>query len=115
MDKKGFTLIEVLIAIIIIMILATYSVLKYTETIREGENRMAKAQLEVLAGAYTRYRMENPGKTLKGYVEGGGGTCTLTCEGCSGTTDTFNCGKIPFQQLKYIFYLGPDSENTRSS
>ena len=38
MGKKGFTLVEVLVAIIIIMILATYSVLKYTETIYEGKN-----------------------------------------------------------------------------
>ena len=68
MGKKGFTLVEVLVAIIIIMILATYSVLKYTETIYEGKNKTAKAQMEVIAGAYKRYLMEYPDAPLNGAV-----------------------------------------------
>lgn len=113
MNNKGFTLIEVLVSIIIIMILATYSVLKYTETVHDGENRTAKAQLEVVAGGYTRYLMENPGKVLSGALGYVNGECSATCEACAEGQGKFSCGKIPVNKLKYKITLGdPASGNT---
>jgi len=116
MNNKGFTLIEVLVSIIIIMILATYSVLKYTETVHDGENRTAKAQLEVIAGAYNRYLMENPNKPLSGNINYVSGECSATCSACSEGLGKFNCGKFPINKMKYIITLGaPPSSGTTTS
>lgn len=116
MNNKGFTLIEVLVSIIIIMILATYSVLKYTETVHDGENRTAKAQLEVIAGAYSRYLMENPNRPLSGKINYVNGECSATCSTCSDGLGRFNCGKFPVNKMKYIITLGdPSSGNTGCS
>lgn len=104
MDKKGFTLVEVLVAIIIIMILATYSVLKYTETIYEGKNKTAKAQMEVIAGAYKRYLMEYPDKPLNGAVGFDGKNCTVG-------SDSFYCGKPNLDGIDYTITLGTPSDN----
>ena len=112
MNNKGFTLVEVLVSIIIIMILATYSVLKYTETVRDGENRVAKAQLELVAGAYNRYLMENPEKPLNGLVSYAEGICTAACAECASGYGEFQCGKVAIKKLKYLISLGPDANDT---
>lgn len=105
MKNKGFTLVEVLVCVIIVMILATYSVLKYTETIYEGENRKAKAQMEVIAGAYNRYLMEYPED-----ADALSGKMYLINDDCAGkkadgSAGKFACGK-QFLGGKYEFFLG---------
>lgn len=110
-DKKGFTLVEVLVAIIIVMILATYSVLKYTETIYEGDNKKAKAQMEVIAGAYKRYLMEYPDAddALAGAVSYANDKCVALK--VSGGYGSFYCGRPDINGSKYVFILGtPSSE-----
>lgn len=106
MGKKGFTLVEVLVAIIIIMILATYSVLKYTETIYEGKNKTAKAQMEVIAGAYKRYLMEYPESPLSGAV-GFNSTKSVCVVGSA----SFPCGKPNLDGIDYNITLGAPSDN----
>ena len=108
MGKKGFTLVEVLVAIIIIMILATYSVLKYTETIYEGKNKTAKAQMEVVAGAYKRYLMEYPERPLNGVVGFDSSTSLCVADSVS-----FPCGKPNLAGIDYTITLGTPS-NTPS-
>lgn len=106
MGKKGFTLVEVLVAIIIIMILATYSVLKYTETIYEGKNKTAKAQMEVIAGAYKRYLMEYPDAPLNGAV-GYNSTNSV----CVVDSVSFPCGKPNLGGIDYTITLGTPADN----
>ena len=106
--NKGFTLVEVLVAIIIIMILATYSVLKYTETIYEGENKKAKAQMEVIAGAYKMYLMEYPEEPLSGALSYADNKCVASK--ASGGTASFYCGKLDIAGSKYIFTLGTPAD-----
>lgn len=107
-NRKGFTLVEVLVAIIIVMILATYSVLKYTETIYEGENRKAKAQMEVIGGAYKTYLMEYPDDPLSGEVSYANNKCVAAK--ASGGTGNFYCGKPDLAGSKYTFTLGTPSD-----
>lgn len=108
MGKKGFTLVEVLVAIIIIMILATYSVLKYTETIYEGKNKTAKAQMEVIAGAYKRYLMEYPDAPLSGAV-----AFNATKSVCVVGSTSFPCGKPNLSGIDYNITLGnPDTSKS---
>lgn len=110
--NKGFTLVEVLVAIIIVMILATYSVLKYTETIYEGENKKAKAQMEVIAGAYKTYLMEHPEEPLSGQVtyDATNKKCMASKAAEGGGTASFYCGKPDIAESKYIFTLGAPAE-----
>lgn len=107
MKKKGFTLIEVLVSIIIIMILATYSVLKYTESIHDGENRTAKAQMELVIGAYKQYLMEHPETPLSGAV-----TYIPSEQKCqAGTTGMFDCPKLNINNIHYAITIGAETAN----
>ena len=106
MKKKGFTLIEVLVSVIIIMILATYSVLKYTESIHDGENKTAKAQMELVIGAYKQYLMEHPETPLSGPV-----SYIAAEHKCQAGTGKFDCPKLNIGNIHYVITLGAESEN----
>jgi len=57
--KKGFTLMELLVTVILVAILASYSVYYYNNTIAEGKLNAAKGKLAALGGAFERYKIEN--------------------------------------------------------
>ena len=58
-NTKGFTLIELLVTVILVAILASYSVYYYNNTIDEGKVNAAKGKLAALGGATARYFVEN--------------------------------------------------------
>ncbi|MBO4707310.1 MAG: type II secretion system protein [Elusimicrobiaceae bacterium] len=57
-NKKGFTLMELLVTIILVAILASYAVYYYSDIMRESEVNAAKGRLAALGGATTRYVLE---------------------------------------------------------
>ncbi|MDR1124137.1 MAG: prepilin-type N-terminal cleavage/methylation domain-containing protein [Elusimicrobiota bacterium] len=63
---KGFTLIELLITILIIMVLAGYSIFTYMELTEDASKAKAKATLELINSAIERFKLEYPNQTLTG-------------------------------------------------
>lgn len=60
--ESGFTLMELLVTVILVAVLASYSVYYYNNTIDEGKLHAAKGKLAALGGAVERYKIENSGK-----------------------------------------------------
>ena len=58
-NKKGFTLMELLVTVILVAILASYGVYYYTDIINEGKLNAAKGKLAALGGATARFLTEN--------------------------------------------------------
>ena len=59
LNNKGFTLMELLITVILVAVLASYSVYYYNNTIDEGKLHAAKGKMATLGGALERFKMEN--------------------------------------------------------
>jgi len=59
MDKKGFTLLEILVVIIIIGILATLALPQYMKTTKKARAGEAVSNIGSLRGALLRYYQEN--------------------------------------------------------
>lgn len=107
MKKNGFTLIELLITILIIAILATYSILAYIDSIYEAENKQSKSKLEVVNEGYQRYLEEYPGSFLTSAQF----TNAANEAGCSssdsGVSRLPSCGYVPkldFDGMKYGYF-----------
>jgi len=106
--KKGFTLIELLVTILIIAVLATYSILAYVDSIYDGVNKQAKAKLEVINTGYERYLEEYPGQ----YLSEGKLTTADSSASCSSTdltpTRLVACGYVPkydYDNLDYDYSI----------
>ncbi len=59
MNKKSFTLLEILVGLIIIAILASLSIASYRKTIETNDARICKENLKVLQAAIDIYTLEN--------------------------------------------------------
>ncbi|WP_428075826.1 type II secretion system protein [Candidatus Avelusimicrobium luingense] len=59
-NKKGFTLLELLIAATIIGAMAVFATISYRSSEADARIAAAKAKTEVLAGAVQRFRLEFP-------------------------------------------------------
>lgn len=58
-NKKGFTLLELLVTVVLVAILASYGVYYYTDIMDEGRENAAKGRLMALGSATARFIMEN--------------------------------------------------------
>lgn len=113
MKKNGFTLIELLITILIIAILATYSILAYIDSIYEAENKQAKSKLEVIHAGLERYRIEYPADDEEYDITAGElktvADAKLSCVMSSTSPDKLiHCGYIPrmdFDSMKYSYFV----------
>lgn len=59
MQRKSFTLIEILVALIVLSILASFSVAVYQKTIDANNERICQQNLKVLQAAIDIYTVEN--------------------------------------------------------
>jgi len=111
MNKKGFTLMELLVTIIIIMIIAGYALFAYIDSLREAENTRAKAVLEMVHSGVERAELERGAFTNPAFS-----ALPLRVEDFDGACPPRNspdvhavlarCGFIPrlgFDAMSYIF------------
>lgn len=59
MKKKAFTLVEIMIALIIVAVVASLSVVTFQKTIDANDDRICRQNLKVLQDAYEIYTIEN--------------------------------------------------------
>lgn len=59
-NKKGFTLLEILVAGTIVGIMAVFATISYKNSVADARMEAAKSRVEVLAGAVQRFRIEYP-------------------------------------------------------
>ena len=59
MKKKAFTLVEIMIALIIVAVLTSLSIVTFQKTIETNNDRICRQNLKVLQGAYEIYTIEN--------------------------------------------------------
>jgi len=121
-NKKGFTLMELLVTVILVAILASYGVYYYTDIINEGKLNAAKGKLAALGGATSRFLVEtsiDPLGCSLGYDVGEDmysvlSSRTLHCMGMTEDSywyafDVFACGfaeKSLTWDENFVFYFG---------
>ncbi|MCM8780686.1 MAG: prepilin-type N-terminal cleavage/methylation domain-containing protein [Candidatus Omnitrophica bacterium] len=113
--KKGFTLLELIVVIIIIGVLATLGFTQYTRVVEKGRTAEAKTILGQLRTAEVAYYQENGSYTTIANLPVEAPTaCTTThyfsysCAAATGTCTATRCtagGKTPQSTLAYIIAL----------
>lgn len=66
--KKGFTLVELLVVVILVGILVTFAVASYLRTSDESAHDNARARLELIGTGYQRFNMNYPRSPLFGQL-----------------------------------------------
>lgn len=116
---KGFTLVELLVTVILVAVLASYSVYYYNNTVDEGRLNAAKGKLSALGGATARYFIENTSITCGAANSGrviataySGNSCG---ENDSRILDVFACGygepSLAYESNFDIFFGCPSRES----
>jgi prepilin-type N-terminal cleavage/methylation domain-containing protein len=59
MNKKSFTLVEILIVLVIVSILASFSIVNYQKTVEAQKDKVCQQNLKVLQAAIDIYALEN--------------------------------------------------------
>jgi len=79
LHKKGFTLIEMVVVVLIMGILATISIPYYYKTVESTRATDAVAIGHLLSSAYRMFQIDNPGVSLNGAVTSScnSGACTI--------------------------------------
>ncbi len=120
--KKGFTLIELIVTVILVAILASYAVYHYTAVMREGEVKGARGKLAALGGALERVKIEHGDLNIEGTLP----ITNLNTGDCNYQSSNnnirmmsiFNCGdaerSLGFDD-HFIFYFGNPSDDPCSA
>jgi type IV pilus assembly protein PilE len=74
LKERGFTLIELMIAVAVVAILAAVAYPSYTQHIRKGNRSAAQAQMLDLANRQQQYLLVNKRYATKAEIEGTGYT-----------------------------------------
>ena len=94
-NKKGFTLLELLIAATIIGTLAMYATISYRNSIFETRLAEAKARTETVANAFQRFDMDYPGSSMNGAIlNTKKGICPTNPSSSNNAQDLVNCGYL---------------------
>ena len=84
-NRRGFTLIELVVVVLIMGILASIGIPYYYKTVETSKATDSVAVGHLLANAYRMFQLDNPGASLSGQV-------TDTCNsGSCNTGDTSAC------------------------
>jgi len=108
--KKGFTLLELIVVIIIVGVLATLGFGQYTRVVEKGRTAEAKSNLGMIRKLQLAYYQERGAYAViaalgSGLPSGASGACAntgfyfnYTCASASGTCTAYRCtagGKTP--------------------
>ena len=110
-NKKGFTLVELMVVVLIIGILASMAVPYYNKTVETSRATDAMALGHLLGSAYRMYSVDNPGGSLSGTIDN-----NCNSGGCN-SGDTSGCRLIrcsyvapqDWTNASYSYKVGPGS------
>lgn len=108
--KRGFTIIELVITIVIISILATIAMVDYQGARDKSKDARAIADLEALAGGLTMFKADNkrypvgktndgafaPGNDFTSYNNGGSGYCAHSVYGDHAEWDSLGSALVNY-------------------
>jgi type IV pilus assembly protein PilE len=107
--SRGFTLIELMVAVVVVAIISAVAYPNYVDSVRKSKRASAKAKMTEVAGRLEQFRSEGTGAatyttTLTElqypsgalYSDNGGHTLTIAA-GASGIADTFVISAAPVQ------------------
>ena len=116
-NKKGFTLLELLIAATIIGTLAMYATISYRNSIFETRLAEAKARTETVANAFQRFDMDYPGAGMNGSIGNSKkGPCPENPAASNNAQDLVNCGYLEEGNWNTeYFYIVPCGKNAQHS
>ena len=99
MNRRGFTLLELLIAAMIIGVLSIFATQAFRNTASDIRVEDAKARAQVVAAALRRFTLDHPNATLAQTETMGTVSAPSTC---SSTTislqNLINCGYLEYRQ-----------------
>ncbi|GEM_PF-2500546 len=114
-NKKGFTLVELLIAATIVGILTVFATVQYRNSRDEVRIAGGKARVDMLAGAVQRWRLEHGSSYIVGEMTDINGTVDgSTCNYAPSSADPtqlIKCGYVEnggwetSQEMPLIFYV----------
>ncbi len=115
-NNEAFTLVELLVTVILVAVLASYSVYYYNNTIDEGKINAAKGKLAALGGATARYFIENDAIASNGGINAA--TDYKNCELNTGNNrilDVIACGYAEpslTTEVNFNFFFGRPRANS---
>lgn len=105
--RKGFTLIELMVVVIIMGILASMSIPYYSKTVETSRATDAVALGVLLASGYRMYLIDNPGASISGAITN---SCNgLSCASASGACKIVACKYVAeqdWQKSSYSYSVG---------
>ena len=115
-NSKGFTLMELLVTVILVAVLASYSVYYYNNSIDEGKVIAAKGKLAALGGATARFFIEREGADELTCTSKAANAEFRPCNGNTGDNliyDVFACDyaetSVAYDKYFNIFFGCPSS------
>ena len=112
-NKKGFTLLELLIAATIIGILTVMATVSYRNSGADVRVAGAKARTDMLAGAVQRFRLDHPNVTMSGALNNLSGTTSCSINATTATKMLIACDYLEdggWLDDYFIFYVCSGNE-----
>jgi len=107
--RKGFTLIELMVVVIIIGILASMSMPYYAKTVETSKATDAVAIGHLLGSAYRMFQIDNPGATLSGSMDNNCNNGASCSTGDSSACRLVRCKYVAQQDWtnsSYVYSVG---------
>lgn len=103
--RKGFTLIELVVATLVLGILVAMAVPRYQKTVEVSKATNSMTLTVMLGSAHRQYMLDNPGSPLSGRIDN---ACNnVSCEAAKGACRLVACGyaaRQDWEQLAYDFF-----------
>ncbi len=106
-NRRGFTLMELVVVVLIMGILASMGVPYYYKTIETSKATDAVAIAHLIGSANRMYLVDNPGATISGLIDNSCNNPALTCATAPGACKLVACNYVAKQDWAssaYNFY-----------
>jgi prepilin-type N-terminal cleavage/methylation domain-containing protein len=103
--RKGFTMVELLVVVVIVGILAAVAIPKYTRSVENGKADAAVSQLKMIGTANRMYSIDHSGYYVTGgALVSGSAACSATCPPTCPVTDLVGCKYLPINDYGTMAY-----------